>query len=97
MRYEDLVGTRGGGSDERQLAALSTLARHLDLSTTGEHLQSRWAAVQHRGNATFRKGQIGDWVNHFDEDIEAVFEQHLGEIDRLYNQADVAAPLQQKR
>ncbi len=97
LRYEDLVGTRGGGSDERQLAALSTLARHLDLSTTGEHLQSRWAAVQHRGNATFRKGQIGDWVNHFDEDIEAVFEQHLGEIDRLYNQADVAAPLQQKR
>ena len=97
LRYEDLVGTRGGGNDDSQLAALSTLACHLDLPISGKSLQSRWSAVQHRGNATFRKGQIGDWVNHFDKDIEASFEQHLGEIDRLYNQAGIAAPLQQKR
>ena len=87
VRYEDLVGSRGGGDDERQLVALSSLSRHLRLPISGERLQSEWKAVEHRGTSTLRKGTIGDWVNHFDPDIEEVFERHMGSVARIYEVA----------
>lgn len=82
VHYEDLVGARGGGSDERQLAALSDVSRHLSLPVSGEQLQATWKTVQDRSTATLRKGAIGDWVNHFDADIEAAFEEKVDGVMR---------------
>lgn len=87
VRYEDLVGGRGGGSDERQLSALSEIAQHLGLPTTGIDIQNSWKNIEHRGTATLRKGRIGDWVNHFDREIEDFFQQHLGEVEKIYNES----------
>lgn len=87
VRYEDLVGNRGGGNDERQLVALSNISRHLRLPIGGERMQSAWKAVEQQRTATLRKGVIGDWVNHFDNDIEEVFQRHLGDLMRTYEQA----------
>jgi len=73
LHYEDLVGAKGGGTDERQLVALSVLCKELNLPIGGERLQCEWKSVQNRPSATLRKGHIGDWTNHFDAEIEAAF------------------------
>jgi len=88
VRYEDLVGPRGGGDGDIQLSAFSRLCRHLHLPIGAEALLTRWREVQHHNNPTLRNGKIGDWVNHFDSDIERVFQQHMGDLQRMYDAPD---------
>lgn len=60
VRFEDLVGPQGGGSRQRQLDTLRTLADHLGVPCTPG--QARHIAEHlFGGTDTFRKGQIGGW------------------------------------
>ncbi len=64
-RFEDLVGERGGGSREAQLASIDRIARHVDRPLTREAIEAIARRSWSSGSVTFRKGTIGDWENHF--------------------------------
>lgn len=64
-RFEDLVGERGGGSREAQLAAIERIASHVDRPLTERELDAVARRAWSSGSVTFRKGAIGDWTNHF--------------------------------
>jgi hypothetical protein len=78
VRFEDIVGRSGGGTDERQQQAII----------------NRWTAARMRGHpnleavreqlfgtsATFRRGQIGGWREHFQPNHEQLFETHMGHL-----------------
>lgn len=91
IRYEDLVGEKGGGSREAQLRELRRLADALELNLTEERLQE--VADQLYGEdaldnkklrkvdpqITFRKGKIGSWKGAFNEEHKQVFKERFGD------------------
>jgi hypothetical protein len=60
VRFEDLVGPSGGGSDARQQATIAAVYRHVGLSSPPELVESVAAAVFGRG-PTFHRGSIDRW------------------------------------
>ncbi len=67
VRFENLVGARGGGSDEAQEAEIRRIAAHLELALSDETVASIAQKLfgSNRAGTTFRKGQIGEWKTHF--------------------------------
>lgn len=79
IRFENLVGPKGGGNKLSQINEVSKIANAYgkDLSRSQiiricdrlfgiDDLVSKW-------NNTFRSGQIGSWKNHFEESHKEIF------------------------
>jgi len=65
VRFEDVVGSQGGGSDEQQIQTLERLSEVLDLPR--KHIPKIAQKLYGPGRHTFRKGKIDSWK----EDIPA--------------------------
>ncbi|MBU2668275.1 sulfotransferase domain-containing protein [Actinoplanes bogorensis] len=86
VKYEDLTG-------EDQAAEMESLLRHCGINLPPDALAKvlekySFAKMNERsGTATvshYRKGQAGDWANHFDDDIYAAFDKVTGDlVERL--------------
>jgi sulfotransferase 6B1 len=78
--FEALVGPSGGGSLEESMEAVRAVAEHLERPLSKEESERVAQRSWSQGAATFRKGQIGDWRNHFNEDHKEVFKQVAGDV-----------------
>lgn len=71
IKFEDLIGSKGGGSDLKQEQTIKKIVDFVGKNVTAKEIH----ALQEElfgGTLTFRKGQIGDWKNHFKaEHVEA--------------------------
>lgn len=79
VKFEDLVGTKGGGSKDRQMYALHAIVDHLKLPKT----ESELATVAENsfgkpGEKTFNKGQIGEWKSKFKDYHKSLFKTIFG-------------------
>lgn len=75
LRFEDIIGSAGGGSDEAQEARLRQLWDFVglaDLPFPGARLT---AHVYSDASPTFRKGSIGQWRELFDREIKDLFKK----------------------
>lgn len=77
VRFEDLVGEKGGGSDEAQKQSLRSIAEWIGYEADEERI-NQIAEKIFGGTHTFRKGQIGEWKNEFDEDLKMLFTRKIG-------------------
>ncbi len=76
VRFEDLVGEKGGGSDKAQMDLILNLSKKLGLKL--DHLAIKKIVKHLYGtSATFRKGEIGEWKTHFDEELKIAFKTSL--------------------
>ncbi|MCH9632678.1 MAG: hypothetical protein S4CHLAM6_10160 [Chlamydiae bacterium] len=84
VRFENLVGSKGGGSDEAQFREVKKIAQFINAPMKNDDEQLKTLALSLFGDSksTFRKGQIGSWESHFDEDIEALFNEKLSVYQR---------------
>ena len=80
VRFEDLVGPRGGGVSGKQLDEIRRIADFVERPLSGEHAQRLAQKMYSRGSLTYRKGIVGDWRNHFTEDHRRVFKQVAGDL-----------------
>lgn len=78
IRFEDLVGEKGGGSRERQIQTLKNIADYLEVPVSQEIL-GYVADNLFGGGGTFRKGQINGWKTQFNEKNKTLVHQVLGE------------------
>ncbi len=80
VRFERLVGSRGGGDDAEQLAELQRIGRFIGRPLSVE--QAQWIAqkMYAKGSLTYRKGQTRDWKNHFTEDHRRAFKELAGDV-----------------
>ena len=82
-RFEKLIGPQGGGGEEAQEIEIRNIARYLGLSLTSEQVRKVASGLFGHG-LTFRRGQIGSWKDHFQEEHKAAFKrvagQHLIEL-----------------
>jgi len=90
VRYEDLVGSLGGGSREMQLETLKKISRFLEIEIREEKLQD--IAEHLYGNevdpfkkegfkgfaSTYRSGKIGQWKEVFEPLHKAAFKKRAG-------------------
>lgn len=72
VRFEDLVGERGGGRDDAQAQALATVYSYLGIEVTESFLESACKRLFSSDSPTFRRGTVGQWREYFDPELEAL-------------------------
>ncbi len=80
VRFEDLVGPRGGGVSGQQLDEIRRIAEFVERPLSTAHAQQLARKMYSKGSLTYRKGIVGDWRNHFSEDHRRVFKQVAGDL-----------------
>ena len=88
VRFEALIGPKGGGDCGRQFDEIRRVVKHLQIDLSEIELTRLADAIFDPGVATFRRGAIGDWRNHFSEEHKIVFKEVAGQllIDLGYEQ-----------
>ncbi len=76
IRFEDLVGQRGGGSLSAKRECLERLSAHCGLKG---HDLDRLAATGTAATPTLRKGQANAWRSGLSPEIAAMVHAHCGE------------------
>ena len=78
-RFEELVGARGGGTDQAQVSAIRDIAAHVGRPLAKPEATEIAARAWSSGSVTFRRGVAGDWANRFDAHHAAAFAAQGGE------------------
>ncbi len=79
VRFEDLVGPRGGGSAGAQRRAVGKVAAHLGVAADEATLARVGEGIFGEGQ-TFRKGMIGGWREEFSAEHERAAEEVAGPL-----------------
>ena len=77
VKFEDLVGERGGGSAQKKLEVLTQIAEHCCLPTA--HLDEL-ARTATGATATLRKGKIGGWRADMPGEIVDLLHRDCGDL-----------------
>ena len=80
VRFEHMVGPRGGGSHETQRMEIRKIAEHLGVQLEEKDMQHIATKMFHRGSTTFRKGIIGDWKRHLTPEHQVAFRSIAGQL-----------------
>jgi hypothetical protein len=80
VRFEDLIGSRGGGDDEAQARAIRAIYDRLGIEPPARLTERLFSSA----SPTFRQGRIGGWRESFDDELEALFEREAGEWMEVY-------------
>ena len=80
VRFENLVGERGGGSKELQLTEIEELARFVGISLSNSEVETIAGQAFDRDAKTFRKGEIGDWRNTLSEAHKQILKELIGPV-----------------
>jgi hypothetical protein len=79
--FEDLVGAKGGGSDDRQRQIVFDLAAFLEVESPQTMARVDNIVSQIFGNTiTFFRGQAGGWKKDFTERHKALFKEHYNDL-----------------
>lgn len=79
IKFENLVGPKGGGSLDLQYEEISKIFKHLKLTPKQEDIK-KIADNLFGETATFREGQIGSWKKHFKEIHKHCFKKIAGQL-----------------
>jgi len=80
VKFENMVGPRGGGSYEAQRVEIRRLAEHLDVQLEESDVKRIASNIFRRASTTFRRGMIGDWKRHLAPEHRAVFRSIAGQL-----------------
>jgi len=79
IRFENLIGTAGGGDDQRQWETLEAIFDHLNLPMQHHELLQLRQSMFSNASPTFRKGQIGGWKEYFTPELKQHFKKFAGQ------------------
>lgn len=85
VRFEDLVGERGGGDEETRLQAVRQIVDHLEADISPQEIQAKFAsyAINPAESHTYKKGgggSIGSWQKYFKSEHKEAFKQVAGQL-----------------
>jgi hypothetical protein len=79
VKFEDLVGVKGGGNEEAQHLAVERVAAYLGVPPQEATMRAVEDGLFGVGR-TFRKGQIGGWREEFEKEHERAVEEVAGPL-----------------
>lgn len=85
LRFEDIIGARGGGSDARQRECLGNVVSGLGIQVTHQVFDDALTMAFNPRAGTFRSGQIGGWQESFSKKVAQEFELKAGHLLNLWN------------
>jgi len=85
LRFEDIIGARGGGSDTMQRECLENVVNSLEIQVPPQVFDSALSMTFNPKAGTFRSGQIGGWRIGFSKKIAQEFESQAGHLLNLWN------------
>ena len=83
VRYEDFVGSEGGGNDDLQLVLIFAIANHIQIPMPPEkaiELQSVLYGNKGKKSNTFRSGKTGTWKEAFTKEQLQFFNEKFGKV-----------------
>lgn len=80
VRFEDLVGCRGGGNDDIQLRTLKKIVDYLELSIGENIIKEAAKKIFNPKSRTFVKGQIGLWKDVLEDKHKVIIKKEMGDI-----------------
>lgn len=93
VKFEDLVGERGGGSEEKRLHMVEQILAHLEINLSSQQIKSQFDSnsLDPEESHTFKKGgkgSIGGWKTKFKESHKDAFKKVAGQtlIELQYEQ-----------
>ena len=76
VKYEDIVGGKGGGDDNLQRDTIANIFRHIGVPDDGV-LMERVVSHLYGGTHTFRNGQVDGWRQVIDPGLESLIYDRL--------------------
>lgn len=80
VRFEDLVGERGGGDSRRQGDLLKRIYGVLGIDLTEAEVARFSEMLFSDASPTFRKGKAGAWREHFDDEVKDAFKSRTNDL-----------------
>lgn len=85
VRFEDLVGARGGGSEEKRLYLVEKILDYLEVSISKNEILDRFSSqtMNPEDSHTYvkgGKGSIGGWQKYFNEEHKKAFKAVAGDL-----------------
>jgi hypothetical protein len=80
VRFENLVGAQGGGSDDAQAEEIYNIARHLHIDRPSDSKIKNIANNLFGKTNTFKSGQIGSWKRYFTQEHKTAFKEVAGQL-----------------
>jgi sulfotransferase 6B1 len=85
IRFEDLVGERGGGDEKKRLSVIERILDHLEVNLSQNEINARFSsyAMNPRESHTFikgGKGEIGGWREAFNKEHKEAFKKYAGDL-----------------
>jgi hypothetical protein len=88
VRFEDLVGSPGGGDDAIKASTLQAIFEHLGLPADDATVDRIAGELFSSKSPTFHRGAIGQWRKYFDPEVLSEFERNAGAAAALYGYGD---------
>ncbi len=79
VRFEELIGERGGGTREMQRTCVMSIAEHLEIALTEKELDYICENIYSTKTLTFRRGESGGWRELFKPEHIKAFKETAGE------------------
>ncbi len=79
LRFENLVGPQGGGSQQIQNHQVKKIAHHLGIKVNKKEIRE-CAEQLFGGTETFRKGKAGAWQDEFTNKQRLLFKKYANDI-----------------
>ena len=80
VRFEDAVGTAGGGDDFTQRESVRNIYKYLDMPLNDKLLNYICGNARSQKTQTFRRGLINEWKNQFDSELTSAFKIQAGQL-----------------
>lgn len=84
IRFEDLVGSKGGGSDEEQLQTVKKIIAHINLPVKEDKLEIITQKIFSSKSSTFNTGKINKWKTVFTNEHKDICKERIQHILELY-------------
>jgi len=84
IRFEDLVGSRGGGDDGRKREVIEAMANHIDKPLTASQIDKLMIRSADAKSATFMSGKAYAWRKSLTPDMAAAVTREIRQILDIY-------------
>lgn len=88
VRFEDIIGKKGGGSDEKQFEVINKIAEHIGIKLTAAEALAICRSTYSPESITFRKPQINGWRDVFCDKHLSLFDSKIGDLMQKYGYMD---------